>query len=148
MTLVKFKNHPADRSFNNLMDNFFTPFTSLYRDDVQTLNFKHFAPANVKEVENGYVLEIVAPGLNKDDFKIDMDQNILTIAAEVKKDAEEKNEKHIRREYQFQSFKRSFTVDKTLDTDAISAQYVNGILTLNLPKKAEVKPQVKQITVQ
>ena len=148
MTLVRFKNQPADRSFNNLMDNFFTPFTSLYRDDVQTSNFKHFVPANVKEIENGYQLELVAPGFNKEDFKIDLKQEILTVSAEIKKEAEPKAEKHIRKEYQFQSFKRSFTVDKTIDTDAISAQYVNGILTLNLPKKAEVKPQVKQIDVQ
>jgi HSP20 family protein len=148
MTLVKFKNQPLDSSFNNLMNNFFTPFTSLYRDDVQTSSFKHFAPANVKEVENGYILELVAPGLNKEDFKIDLDQNILTISAEVKKETEQEKMKLIRNEYQFQSFKRSFTVDKTIDIEAIAAQYVNGVLTLNLPKKAEVKPQTKQIAVQ
>jgi len=147
MTLVRFKNQPVDRSFNNLMDNFFTPFASLYRDDVQTSNSKHFVPANVKEVENGYQLELVAPGFAKEDFKIDLNQDILTISAEIKKDAEEKTEKHIRKEYQFHSFRRSFTIDKTIDTDAISALYVNGVLTLNLPKKAEVKPQAKQIDV-
>jgi HSP20 family protein len=148
MTLVKFKHQPMNGSFNNLMDNFFSPFTSLYRDDVQTSNFKHFVPANVKEVENGYLLELVAPGLNKEDFKIDLDQNILTVSAEVKKEAEQEKVKSIRNEYQFQSFKRSFTVDKTIDTESISAQYVNGVLALNLPKKAEVKPQTKQISVQ
>ena len=148
MTLVKFKNHPIDHSFNNLMDNFFTPFTSLYRDDVQTSNFKHFAPANVKEIENGYQLELVAPGFAKEDFKIDLNQNILTIFAEVKKEAEEKAEKYVRREHKLQSFKRSFTLDKTIETEAISAQFVNGVLTLNLPKKEEVKPQIKQISVQ
>lgn len=148
MTLVKFKNHPVDHSFNNLMNNFFTPFASLYKDDVQTSNFKHFVPANVIEAENGYQLELVAPGFAKEDFKIDLDQNILTISAEVKKEAEEKNVKYVRREHQLQSFKRSFTLDKTIDTEAIAAQYVNGVLTLNLPKKAEVKPQVKQISVQ
>lgn len=148
MTLVKFKNHQMDRSFNNLMDNFFTPFASLYRDDVQTSTFKHFAPANVKEVENGYELELVVPGFTKEDLKIDLNQEILTISAEVKKETEEKKEKYVRREHQLQSFKRSFTLEKTIDTEAISAQFVNGILTLNLPKKAEVKPQIKQITVQ
>ncbi|HYH14072.1 MAG TPA: Hsp20/alpha crystallin family protein, partial [Flavisolibacter sp.] len=99
------------------------------------------------EVENGYQLELVAPGFAKEDFKIDLNQDILTISAEIKKDAEEKTEKHIRKEYQFHSFRRSFTIDKTIDTDAISALYVNGVLTLNLPKKAEVKPQAKQIDV-
>ncbi len=148
MTTVRFKNHPVDRSFNNLMDNFFTPFASLYRDDVQTSNFKHFVPANVIEIENGYKLELVAPGFTKEDFKIDLNQDILTISTEVKNEEGEKVEKHIRKEFQLQSFKRSFTVDKTIDTESISPQYVNGVLTLNLPKKAEVKPQVKQISVQ
>jgi len=148
MTLVKFKNHSIDRSFNNLMDNFFPPFSSLYRDDVQTSNFKYFVPANVREVENGYELELVVPGFAKEDFKIDLSQDMLTISGEVKNEAQEKKEKYVRREHQLQSFKRSFTLDKTIDTEAIAAQYVNGILTLNLPKKAEVKPQVKQITVQ
>ena len=148
MTVVKFKNHPIDRSFNNLIDNFFTPFASLYKDDVQTSNSKHFVPTNVKEVENGYQLELVAPGFAKEDIKIDLNQDFLTVSAEVKKEAEEKTEKYVRREHQLQSFKRSFTLDKTIDTEAISAQFVNGVLTLNLPKKAEVKPQVKQITVQ
>jgi HSP20 family protein len=147
MTLVKFKNQQMDRSFNNLMDNFFTPFASLYRDDVQTSNFKHIAPANVIEIENGYKLELVTPGFAKEDFKIDLNQDILTISAEVKTEGE-KVEKHIRKEFQLQSFKRSFTVDKNIDTESISAQYVNGVLTLNLPKKAEVKPQVKEISVQ
>ena len=148
MTLVNFKNQQMDRSFNNLMDNFFTPFTSLYRDDVSTLNFKHIAPANVKEAENGYELEIVAPGFEKEAFKIDLNQTTLTISAEVKSPEEEKKEKHIRTEYKKQSFKRSFNLEETIDTEGISAQYVNGVLTLNLPKKSEVKPQVKQISVQ
>ena len=147
MTLVRFKNQPVDQPFNNLMDNFFTPFASLYRDDVQTSNFKHFVPANVIEVENGYSLELVAPGFSKEDFKIDLNQDMLTISAEAKKEVD-KAGKQIRKEFQLQSFKRSFTVDKTIDTEAISAQYVNGILILNLPKKAEVKLQVKQISVQ
>ena len=96
MTLVRFKNHPIDRSFNNFMDNFFTPFASLYRDDVQTSNLKHFVPANVKEVENGYQLELVAPGFAKKDLKIDLDQNILTVSAEVKKEEEKENERVVK----------------------------------------------------
>ena len=89
MTLVKFKTHPTDRSFNNLMDNFFTPFTSLYRDDVSTLNTRNTTPANIKEVGNSYQVEIVAPGFDKENFKIDLDQKTLTISTEVKSETEE-----------------------------------------------------------
>jgi HSP20 family protein len=148
MTLVKLKAHPTNHSFNNLMENFFTPFTSLYRDDVATLNNRFSIPANTKEVENGYQVEIIAPGLDKENFKIDLDKNTLIISAEVKKVEEEKKEKFIHREYNVQPFKRSFHLDNNIDVENISAQYVNGILTLNLPKKSEVKPQIKQISVQ
>ena len=148
MTLVRFNNKPAPKSFNNLMDDFFSPFPSLFRDDVMPGAFKHLAPVNVKESEGGYILEVIAPGLEKEDFKIDLEQNMLTISAEKKSEQDNSKEKEIRKEYRFQSFKRSFTVDDTIDADLISAKYVNGVLTLNLPKKAEVKEETKQISIQ
>jgi HSP20 family protein len=148
MTLVNFRNRPVERNFNNVLDTFLTGFPSVFRDDFVTPDLKQFAPVNVKEVENGYQLEVVAPGLEKEDFKLDLDKNILTISAEKKAETEMKNEKHFRREYKYQSFKRSFTIDEHIDADNIDAKYVNGVLLLNLPKKAEVKPAVKQISIQ
>lgn len=145
MTQLRFKNHPAQRSFNNLVDHFFTDFPSMSRAGQ---DFRQLTPVNVKESENGYVLEVVAPGLNKEDFRIDLDKQTLTISAEKKAEAEDKGNKQVRTEYKFQSFKRSFTVDEKIDTENISAQYVNGVLALNLPKKTEVKAAVKQISVQ
>lgn len=145
MTQLRFKNHPAQRSFNNLVDHFFTDFPSMSRAGQ---DFRQLTPVNVKESENGYVLEVVAPGLNKEDFRIDLDKQTLTISAEKKAEAEDKSNRQIRTEYKFQSFKRSFTVDEKIDTENISAQYVNGVLALNLPKKTEVKAAVKQISVQ
>jgi HSP20 family protein len=147
MTLVNFRNRPVEKNFNNVLDTFWAGFPSVFRDDFGASNFKQFAPVNVKEVENGYQLEVVAPGLEKEDFKISLDKNLLTISAETKNEAEAKAEKHLRREYQFQSFKRSFTVDENIDTENIDAKYVNGVLVLNLPKKAEVKPATKQISI-
>ena len=93
-------------------------------------------------------MEVIAPALEKEDFKIDLEQNMLTISAEKKSEQDNSKEKEIRKEYRFQSFKRSFTVDDTIDADLISAKYVNGVLTLNLPKKAEVKEETKQISIQ
>src|SRR5438046_4552651 len=147
MTLVKFKNGNSYPSFNNLVDDFFTTMPSLFKDDVRINALNNFAPANVKETENGYDLELVAPGLNKEDFKIDLDKNTLTVSFEKKSENEEKTEKFLRREYKNQSFKRSFTVDENIDTERISANYIQGVLTLNLPKKPEVKLQAKQITI-
>lgn len=148
MTLVKFKHRPVNGDFNNLMDDFFSPFSSLLGNDVATSNRKPFTPVNIWESETGYTLEVVAPGLEKEDFKISLDKNLLTISAEKKQQEGEKTMKQIRNEYQYQSFSRSFTIDEKIDGEAISAKYVNGVLTLNLPHKAEVKEATKQISIQ
>lgn len=148
MTLVKFKQRPVNGDFNNLMDDFFAPFSSLLGNDVATSNRRPFIPVNITEAEGGYTLEVVAPGLEKEDFKISLDKNLLTISAEKKQQEGEKTMKQIRNEYQYQSFSRSFTIDEKIDGEAISAKYVNGVLTLNLPRKAEVKEATKQISIQ
>jgi HSP20 family protein len=147
MTLVRFKNKP-EKSFNNFMDDFFSTMPSLFRDDFAVPGSRGFVPVNVKENEQEYILEVIAPGLEKEDFKINLEQNILTVSAEKKAEPENATEKEIRKEYKYQSFKRSFTVDENIDAENISAKYVNGVLTLNLRKKAEVKEAAKQITVQ
>ena len=147
MSIVKFRQYPTSKSFNNLMDDFFTNFPSLYRDDYAT-GFNQIAPVNIKEKEAGYEVEVVAPGFSKDDFKVSLDKNILTISAEKKAEEEAKNEKHIRREFKYQSFKRSFTLTEKVDTEKIEAKYENGVLTLNLLNKEEVKAPVKEIAIQ
>lgn len=146
MTLLKIKQQPAfNENFNNTLQNFFTPFSSIYRDDFDREE-KGFIPVNIKESEQNFLLEIIAPGFTKEDFIISLNKNILTISA-AKKVSEEVNEKIIRREYTYSSFKRSFTLTKGIDGEAISAEYVNGVLILSLPKKAEVNAPVKQISI-
>jgi HSP20 family protein len=148
MTLVKFHNRPGSKSFNNFMDDFFATAPSIFRDDFITPSFRSFTPVNVKETENDYVLEVVAPGFQKEDFKINLDNNTLTISANKKEETENKNEKFIHKEYKQQSFKRSFTIDENVDAENIVAKYLNGVLTLNLAKKQNVKPSVKEISIQ
>ncbi|WP_121354626.1 Hsp20/alpha crystallin family protein [Flavisolibacter nicotianae] len=144
MTVVRYKNRiNGEPAFNNLLSDLFTPFPSLNRDE-----FKQAVPVNIRETEKEYFLDIVAPGLAKEDFKIDIENNLLTVSAEKKEENADANQTFVRREYRHNAFKRSFTLDEKIDTEAISAQYVNGFLTVNLPKKAEVKPAVKQISVQ
>ena len=147
MSIVKFKHYPASKSFNNLMDDFFPQFPSLFRDDVPAGSMQT-VPVNIGKNDMGYKLEIIAPGFKKEDFTVNIENDLLTISAEKKAEEENKSEKQIRKEYKFQSFKRSFTLDEKIDTEKIEAKYDNGVLTLNLYNKAEVKAPVKQITIQ
>ena len=151
MTLVKF-NRPVSRGFN-FVEDFFNEFPSLFNDGFNKSAANGFVPVNVKENDGTYQLEVVAPGFDKNDFKVNVDANVLTVSAEKK--TEEKNEadngkkeKQVRSEYNYRSFKRSFTLDEKIDASNIDAKYVNGVLTLNLPKKAEVKEAAKEITIQ
>jgi HSP20 family protein len=139
MTLVKFNNRPVEKSFNNLMEDFFNGFN--------TPEWKTNVPVNIKETKDAYVLDVIAPGFEKTDFKVNLENSLLTISLEKKNETKEENEKEIRREYSYSSFKRSFTLDEKIDSAAIEAKYVNGILTLNLPKKAEVKQAAKEINI-
>lgn len=145
MSIVRFKHDPS-KSFNNLLDDLFTNFPSIYRDDF-TNGVNHLTPVNVKQTESGFELEVVAPGFGKEDFRISLDKNLLTISAE-KKAEEGKAEKHIRREYQFQSFKRSFTLTDKVDTEKIEAKYENGVLFISLFNKEEVKASIREISIQ
>lgn len=147
MNSVKFKHHPAANSFNNLVDDFFPHLSSLLREELPTV-VGHSVPVNISEKKDGYSLEIIAPGFNKDDFRVDLEKNLLTITGEKKPEEGSKNVKSIRKEYKYQSFKRSFTLNEKIDTEKIEGKYENGVLTLNLMNKEEVKTPTKQIVIQ
>jgi HSP20 family protein len=148
MTLVKFNRRPLEASFNNLINDFFADLPVLTKNEAEQ-SWKGFVPVNIRENEKSYSIDVVAPGFEKSDFKVSIDDQILTLSAE-KKDASTplSTEKQIRREYSYRSFKRSFTLDEKTDVNGIDAKYVNGVLTLNLPKKEEVKIPVQEITIQ
>jgi HSP20 family protein len=144
MTVVKFNNRPANGF--NLLDNFFSELPTFFKDDFGT-KAQGFIPVNVKETKDAYQLEVVAPGFEKNDFNVNLEKNILTISGEKKIESGNKDEKQILKEYNYHSFKRSFTVDEKVDAEKIEAKYVNGVLTLNLPRKEEVKASAKEISV-
>jgi HSP20 family protein len=85
--------------------------------------------------------------LNKEDFKVSLEKGILTISFEKKTETNNKDYKTHRKEFAFTSFKRNFSVDDKINTEAIQAKYDNGILKLLLPKKEEVKSLPKEITI-
>jgi HSP20 family protein len=145
MTLVKLNNKPANGF--GLLDNFFNEIPTLFRDDFASYQ-KDFIPVNVKEIKDAYQIDVVAPGFEKNDFKINLDKNVLTISAEKKEEVKREDEKQIRNEYKYRSFKRSFTLDEKIDAEKTDAKYLNGVLTLNLPKKEELKASAKEISVQ
>ncbi len=130
------------RNLNNLFDEFFNAVPANWSN---TLNVP---PVNIHESQEAFQLELQAPGLCKEDFKISVDKGLLTISYEHKAEAENKDLKTYRKEFSTQSFKRTFSVDEKIDADAITAKYDAGVLKLELPKKEEVKVQPKQIAIQ
>jgi HSP20 family protein len=152
MISVKLNRTPFDKNLSHYVDGFLNELPALFKNDFNGIETKNSAPVNVKETENSFQLEVIAPGFEKTDFTINLDQNLLTIAAEKKNEVKEDNTKaetgkEIRNEYTYRSFKRTFTLNEKIDATAIEASYVNGVLTLNLPKKAEVKAAVKEISI-
>jgi HSP20 family protein len=97
------------------------------------------ALVNTKETKENYKIEVAAPGYHKDNFKLEVEDHILTISAENTENKTDENEKWTRQEYHFASFKRSFTLPKTVDAEKIKAEYKDGILHVTLPKLEEGK---------
>lgn len=146
MTNPSINRRPFSGSFTNMVDDLLTELPVLFKNEFNSTVRKGFAPVNVKETGNGYQLEVVAPGFGKTDFKVNLDQQVLTISAERKNETIE-GVKEIRREHQFSSFKRSFTLDEKIDATNIEASYINGVLLLNLPKKEAVKAAATEIVI-
>jgi HSP20 family protein len=104
---------------------------------------------NVSEDDKGYTIEVAAPGIARKDFNLEIENDVLTISTEHKESKEEKKQNFLRREFNYQTFKRSFQLPETVDQEQIKASHESGILTLTLPKKEEVVQKVpRQIEVQ
>ncbi len=112
-------------------------------------DFQANAPqVNIVENEMGYQIELAAPGLKKEDLGISIEQQTLTISAEKKSDIESKTTRYLKKEFSYQTFKRSFTVPEQVNVSGIKANYENGVLTVHLPKKEKKEaPASKTITI-
>ncbi|NII26746.1 Hsp20/alpha crystallin family protein [Pseudoflavitalea sp. X16] len=142
MTLVKFNNRPVNSVFNSVFDDLLNQFPT-WKDS--TL---HNPPVNIHETKEAYHVEVSAPGLNKEDFQVKVEDGLLTISFEKKEETKKEEYKTVRREFAQRSFKRSFTVDDQVDVDNIQAKYDQGVLKLHLPKKEQAKVSTKQINIQ
>ncbi len=106
---------------------------------------------NVRETDDTFEIEVAAPGMSKEDFRVNMENNLLTISSEKKEEKkEEEKGRFSRREFSYQSFQRSFAIPENLvEGEQITAKYCDGILCISLPKKEEVKPKpAREIAIQ
>jgi len=103
---------------------------------------------NIVEGKDDFRIEVAAPGLDKNDFKINLENNVLTISSEKEEKSEKKEERYMRREFSYASFHRSFSLPGTVNAEKISANHSNGVLSITIPKReeAKVKP-AKQIDI-
>lgn len=92
---------------------------------------------NIRETKDAYFVDMAVPGLKKSDFKIDIDNKLLSISTEVEESNEQQEDNYTRREFGYSSFKRSFTLPETVKEDKIKAEYKEGVLSIHLPKKEE-----------
>ena len=100
---------------------------------------------NIKETDTSFGIELAAPGKTKDDFNIEIDHNVLTISSETKSENEETQGKYTRKEFNYSSFRRAFTLPETVNAETINATYENGVLNVALPKKEEALPKPKRL---
>lgn len=151
MTLIKWKK-PSENGHSNNQLIYNSPFAglmeNLFADDFLTKEYASFVPsANVSEEADKFNLELSAPGFEKSDFKIVLNKGQLTISGEhkVEKEASEKN--YTRKEYNYGSFQRSFTLPEDVNEEKIDAKYENGILKVVLPKKEGKIQTTKEINI-
>jgi HSP20 family protein len=138
MTLIRTNNRLYPSVFNQLFNRELVDWTNAgFSAEDTTL------PAvNILEDENGIKIEMAAPGLKKEDFKIDLDRNRLTISAEVTSEQGENNDRYSRKEFNYRTFRRLFNIPvETINGDLVQAAYKDGILTVTLPKREELKPK-------
>ncbi|POS02768.1 Hsp20/alpha crystallin family protein [Flavobacterium croceum] len=100
---------------------------------------------NIKESTTSFLIELAAPGKSKEDFNVEIDHNMITISSETKQETEIQEGKYTRKEFNYSSFRRVFTLPETVNTDSIHASYENGVLKIDLPKKEEALPKPKRL---
>jgi HSP20 family protein len=145
-SVVKFSPFPATKLFSRgLVDDLFNRSIADYIGSDVLMN----QPAvNIVEHDDQFSLELAAPGFDKQDFSINVENNVLIIEGKREsKTPENTTEKFTRREFRVEAFKRTFKLPETVNQEAITAVYTNGILNVGIPKKEEAKPFVKTIEI-
>lgn len=148
MTLVNVKPVVTNKRYASTFDRMFDDF---FRTDFPVtasgVGVKNRPNVNVLETNDGFRIEVAAPGLEKGDFQLNVEKDVLTIAAK-KETQQVEGEKVRKQEFSYGEFKRTFRLPETIDTNAIEATYQNGILNVTLAKREEAKEQpVRKIEI-
>ena len=141
------------RTMTNWVDQLFQDnLNHFFKDDFwgfRGLEQQGGIPVNIRETDKSYEMSLIAPGLKKEDLKLNVNDELLTVSYEQKQEQNDENKEQgwLRKEYRMQSFSRSFTLDDSVDVNKITASYDNGILHLSLPKKENARRISKSIEV-
>ena len=146
MTLVKFN---PEKKNSSLLPGFNDIFESVLGDTFFNDRRLSSVPAvNISESNEEYHIELAAPGLKKEDFKVAVERDMLTISTEQRTENNTEGKVYNRREYSYSAFTRSFTLPESANVEQIQAAYTDGVLKLNIPKKEEAKAIARQIEIQ
>jgi HSP20 family protein len=124
-------------TLSNFFDDFFT--RDLFNWPSSSSTGTSIPKVNIYETDNEFHVEMAAPGMTKDDFKVELDNNMLTISSQKETEESDDKKNYQRKEYSFQAFVRSFHLPDSAEAEKINAKYVDGILNLVIPKKEEAK---------
>lgn len=122
-----------------LFDDFFKPWNEWFDNGGLWGRVMNIPAVNITENKDEFKVALAVPGMKKDDFNIDIDGNMLTISSQKEETKEEKDKKFTRKEYNFSSFSRSFTLPDEVNKEKIEAKYEDGVLKISLPRKEELK---------
>ena len=137
MSLVRFSNH-----LPSMFDRFFEGDLFDWSNHNFSMTNTTLPSVNIKENTGEFKVEVAAPGFDKDDFKLELNHDVLTISSEKQIENEAKeNEHYSKREFSYQSFTRSFTLPDSADSERIDASYDKGILHVSIPKRDDAKPK-------
>ena len=156
LNIHKLKNNQEEQNMLARINRHYAPaywddfFNDRFFNQLSHMNGKENTPAvNVSEDEKEYSIEVAAPGLSRKDFNLEIENDVLTISSGYKESKEENKTNFLHREFNYQSFKRSFQLPDTVDQEQIRATHEEGILKLTLPKKEElVQKAYRQIEIQ
>jgi len=139
MSLIK-RNGNTFSTLPSLLDDFFSRELFNWGNSNFSSTSTTVPSVNIKETADNYEVEVAAPGMEKKDFNVTLDGNLLTISSAKQQSQEKKEDNYTRREFSYQSFQRSFELPKNVvDDDKINARYENGLLYLTIPKREEAK---------
>ncbi len=148
------KNSGLSTPGQSVFNDFFTDMDRMFNNDFYLMpmqlrnQMQASMPAvNIREKENEYMIEVAAPGMKKEDFNIDMEEGMLTISSQKEEEKTDDKKDFKRREYNYSSFSRSFTLPENVKPEEVKARYEDGILSLTVPKKQPQERTKQKINI-